>query len=515
MTRLLLVSGQETDSEAAKATAALMKKLETVSGLWSAQFPETSISLVMAPYPDGIVETRTYPPVGKAYDDPVHPETLYLWRWLGMLAPDVVLEVCSGQTTAWTIPEAIGDDSPFAKLPGVRRIDGRGSLAPALANNAVCDVASVPALALQATSEADLLPLLRELQRRSVRSTAREELSRRRNRSPLLVAQELSRKYGQRLDEVAYIPALSLVGRLRLGDLTGDESHRRDVERIARPYYAGEKPTLPVRSNGSQQAGHLIFGELASLAKDPRYIELLQRAADLGFDAQGAPREVMPAHDEMSDAVFLGTPLLVQTAKLTGDSKYRDLAMSHLRFMVKLNRRADGLHRHSPVADDATAWGRGNGFVILGLALTLSELPENSPDFREVLKLYRDHLAAMMPHQDELGMWHQVIDHPESYREYTVSCMTAFAIVRGLRRGWIDRSNFEPALERTWLSIKQRTTPGGALVDVCAGTGKMKSLREYLDRPAILGTDDRGGAMALLLCTELAYAEREGKLSLK
>ena len=44
----------------------------------------------------------------------------------------------------------------------------------------------------------------------------------------------------------------------------------------------------------------------------------------------------------------------------------------------------------------------------------------------------------------------------------------------------------------------------GGLVDVCTGTGKQKSLRDYLDRPAILGSDPRGGAMALLLATELA-----------
>jgi unsaturated rhamnogalacturonyl hydrolase len=50
------------------------------------------------------------------------------------------------------------------------------------------------------------------------------------------------------------------------------------------------------------------------------------------------------------------------------------------------------------------------------------------------------------------------------------------------------------------------------LVAVCTGTGKMKSLREYLDRPAISGKDDRGGAMALLVSTELAFAEREGKV---
>lgn len=38
-------------------------------------------------------------------------------------------------------------------------------------------------------------------------------------------------------------------------------------------------------------------------------------------------------------------------------------------------------------------------------------------------------------------------------------------------------------------------------------TGKQKSLREYYDRPAILGADDRGGAMALLFATEMALSQ--------
>jgi rhamnogalacturonyl hydrolase YesR len=307
---------------------------------------------------------------------------------------------------------------------------------------------------------------------------------------------------------------MALMGRLRLGDLTGDESQRRDVEQIVRPYHSGEKPSLPRDSNQSQQAGHLLFGELATLTNDPRYMELLRQPAELGFDQQGRMLEAMPAHSEMSDAVFLGTPLLAQSAKLTGDPKYREMALRHLRFMVKLNRRPDGLHQHSPLDPEHTAWGRGNGFVTLGLAFTLSELPGDSAEFAEVIQIFREHLGAMTRHQDELGMWHQVIDHPESYRELTVTCMTTFAIARGLRRGWLDRVVFEPVVQRAWRSIKQRISMEGELVDVCTGTGRMKSLREYLDRPAILGKDDRGGAMALLVSTELAYAQNETRVSL-
>ncbi len=215
----------------------------------------------------------------------------------------------------------------------------------------------------------------------------------------------------------------------------------------------------------------------------------------------------------MSDAVFMGTPILVQTGKLTGDTKYYDMAMRHLRFMLKLNLRGDGLHQHSPLDPGGTAWGRGNGFPALGLALCLTDLPPDSPHRNEMLKAYRSHIASMLRHQDEMGMWHQVVDRKQSYRELTVTCMTTFAMTRGLRNGWIHPGH-DVFVKKAWESIKTRIGSDGELVDVCTGTGKQKSYRDYLDRKAILGRDDRGGAMALMVATEIAFAEREGKLKL-
>ena len=51
-------------------------------------------------------------------------------------------------------------------------------------------------------------------------------------------------------------------------------------------------------------------------------------------------------------------------------------------------------------------------------------------------------------------------------------------------------------------------------IKIKPGTGKQPSFRRYLDRPANFGRDDRGGAMALLVSTELAFAVRERVLTL-
>ena len=75
--------------------------------------------------------------------------------------------------------------------------------------------------------------------------------------------------------------------------------------------------------------------------------------------------------------------------------------------------------------------------------------------------------------------------------------------VRSYRRGWLAKQDYQPCVDRAWRAIKERTSGDGKLVNVCTGTGKQKSLRDYLERPAINGRDDRGGAIGLLFTTEL------------
>jgi rhamnogalacturonyl hydrolase YesR len=259
-----------------------------------------------------------------------------------------------------------------------------------------------------------------------------------------------------------------------------------------------------VPKSGSEQAGHLIFAAMAEQSSGTdrdRWIALCRNAADQIFDPSGKPLDVMPFHNEMSDAVFMAGPILAATGKLTGDRKYFDAAASHFTSMRTYCLRNDGLYRHSPLCE--AAWGRGNGFPALGLALALSDWPEDHPAFQPLVEEFRKHIAALKAHQDQnTGCWHQVIDHPESYDEYSCTCMIGFAMARGIRRGWLARDDYQPHVDRAWRAIESRTSPSGDLVNVCAGTGKQKTLQDYFDRPAINGKDDRGGAMGLIFATE-------------
>jgi rhamnogalacturonyl hydrolase YesR len=287
-----------------------------------------------------------------------------------------------------------------------------------------------------------------------------------------------------------------LIARVRLGDVD-------DVQRIVKPYVDGGKDSL-ARPSALVMAGHTVFTELARRTGDPRYVTLVRKVADLGFDASGQMLEAMPYNDGFSDSVYMGTVILAQAGALTGDRRYFDMADRHLRFMERLDLRSDGLYRHQPDID--TSWGRGNGFAALGLALTLSELPHDHPGYAHTLQSYRQLMSALLPLQTREGLWRNVVDYPGAYEELSATAMIGFAMQRGLVNGWINAGSYGAAVARAWLAVNRRTSSQGTFIDVCESTARLTSPQQYLQRVAILGTDPRAGAMAMLFATELMDA---------
>lgn len=470
---ILLVAGLDGADSSVDLAAAVMRQPGEIA---------YSLSVLLNAFPDRAPE-EAFPPSGAAYHGEA-VEAQYLWRFVGTLAPDLVVDLRT-------------DERPSRLAEALRR-----GATPAGVGRVGAEVLRIATEGESLDSMSrDVLGRLAALARDLPASHARRELRARLQRSPLQVARILESEYGHALETATYIPALALVGRLRLGDLNGT-SRLADVERIVRPYLHG-KPSLGDRPTGSHVSGHLVFAELFGRTGEPRYLELAKSAAELGFNPDGTLKPSMPFHNEMSDSVFMGCAILARVGGATGESRYFRMALRHLRFMQALDLRPDGLYRHSPL--DHAAWGRGNGFPALGLALALSAWPEDDPGFAEVLESFRAHIAALARHQDPTGAWHQVVDRPESYREFTSTAMIGFAVTRGLRRGWLDRDPYEAVAEAAWRAVNARVKSDATLVDVCRSTGRQDSLRAYLDREAILGRDDRGGAMALLAATERAF----------
>ena len=401
-----------------------------------------------------------FPPTGVAYRE--NAESHALWRWIAVQAPDLVL---------------VAADNDFG-------------MADALSQNAVAGVGRIPARRVAAKAG-----ILAAVTGTIAPSPARLEIERRRARTPRQVADEYSQVYGHDFDQPTYIPGMALISQIRLG-------HTTDVARLAAPYLDGSKSSLPNNPSSLNIASHLVFAELSQRTGDARALQLVRRAADLGFTADGMMKESMPAHDEMSDSIFMATTVLAKAGKLTGETRYFDMAARHFAFMEKLVRRPDSLYRHSPLTD--AAWGRGNAFAAMGLSLTLSDFPRNHPEFNRMQSSFRAHITALVKYQDHDGMWHEVIDHPGAYAETSATSMIATAILRGIHAGILDAATYQPVVDKAWRGVLAHAGSDGVLIDICESTNKQRTLDDYVHRAAILDRDPRGGGMLMFFATEMA-----------
>src|SRR5262249_2207786 len=109
-TRVLLVGGLSGHPE--DVTLAL-NAVEAYLAAGDRLGPPLALRAVPGGNPDGLAlgvapengaggqPAQGYPPLEHFFDDAYDPECRYLWRWAGLQAPDLVLEIRSGQTVTW------------------------------------------------------------------------------------------------------------------------------------------------------------------------------------------------------------------------------------------------------------------------------------------------------------------------------------------------------------------------------------------------------------------------------
>jgi unsaturated rhamnogalacturonyl hydrolase len=346
------------------------------------------------------------------------------------------------------------------------------------------------------------------------------------SRTPLDVARVLASRYPAS-PIMSYIPALSWSGALRLTRLTGDRQFADKARKEMEPFLSGAKPAIAEPYQLTSLAGHLALADLATMEKNAAAEALAHKAADFilpDFSTKGpgllketatpASQGASQAADlanivrfprQWTDDMFMASAILSRVGASSQDPRYATTVGRLLTSYADKLQRPDGLFIHA--VDGPFAWGRGNGFAALGLAEALQHLPAAWPDRTRVLDIYRRHMRALLRHQSDDGSWRQVVDEPASYRELTVTAMTVAVMARGVRLGWLDNS-FRAAIDRGWPAVVARVGADGSVSDVCSGTGAGPTKDYYLNRPAVNGGDDRGGAMALLAALEMAELAR-------
>jgi unsaturated rhamnogalacturonyl hydrolase len=132
-------------------------------------------------------------------------------------------------------------------------------------------------------------------------------------------------------------------------------------------------------------------------------------------------------------------------------------------------------------------WGTGNGWVVTGIARALSLADDWPPGAREHLGQHaRSVIDACLALRRPDGLFHDVVDDPESFVEGNLAQMLAYAALTGAADGWLPTSYAETG--RDLLATVARLVDWRGFVTPVCGS-------PHFDRP---GTSAEAQAFHLL-----------------
>jgi rhamnogalacturonyl hydrolase YesR len=196
-----------------------------------------------------------------------------------------------------------------------------------------------------------------------------------------------------------------------------------------------------------------------------------------------------------ADDLFMSVPFMIRMGKITGDSSwYADAVHQVLQFNKYLYDAMKGLYKHGWFSQSGETsevfWCRANGWMAWAMAEVLLWLPVDYPGYDSMLNIFKMHIESLAKYQDKTGLWHQVLDHPDSYLETSGSAMYVLAMARGVNKGWLDKKFADTAI-RGWEGISERITPDGIVSGICRGTPIGNSVQFYNNRETY-DNDPRG-----------------------
>lgn len=168
----------------------------------------------------------------------------------------------------------------------------------------------------------------------------------------------------------------------------------------------------------------------------------------------------------MSDANYMLPPFLAAAGE------YKEAIKQIDGFRQYLYHPKDQLYSH--IWDDENKkfkredfWGVGNGWSAAGITRVIKMLPGNMMDDKKKLIQYvKDILDGCLKYLRPDGLFHDVINKPDTFPEVNLSQMLAYTIFRGVKAGYLD-SVYLAKAEIMRKAANDRVDSLGYVHDVC------------------------------------------------
>ncbi len=292
-----------------------------------------------------------------------------------------------------------------------------------------------------------------------------------------IISNIVERRFGWRYQKVC-----TYYGALIFADATGNINITKQIEAGYTPFYKGR------RKPHSGHVDYNVFGiwpfEMYRQTKNEHYLKVAKKLAD---DEYKNPRE--DGLTELTrfwvDDMYMVGSLQVQAYKSTGDKIYLDRAALQLKIYCDQLQKPNGMFHHR--ADAPFYWGRGNGWAAAAFTELLLVLPEDHEHYASLLDSFQRMMKTIASYQGADGMWHQLIDDPESFPESSCTGMFLYGLISAIDNGWLPYEAYKETVEKGWNALASFVNEKGEAINVCVGTNAKDNKKHYLTRPRSTG----------------------------
>lgn len=308
---------------------------------------------------------------------------------------------------------------------------------------------------------------------------------------------------------ITYPEVCAWYGALKFAEITENKTLLDQLEERFQPFFGEEKHLIP----RPWHVDYSVFGtiplELYMQTKDKKYFDMGIRFADVQWSIPAdSPQVVKDEYQKYLDKgltwqtrywiddMYMITMVQSKAYHATGDRKYIDRAAHEMVVYLDTIQKPNGLFYHAP--DAPFFWGRGNGWMAAGMSELLSSLPNDNKDRSAIMESYLKMMKSLKEYQREDGLWGQLIDKPESWVETSGSAMFTYAMIMGVKNGWLDKNEYTPVARKAWIALIDYINKDGDISNVCEGTNRKNDYQYYLDR--LQKTGDMHGQAPVMWC---------------
>lgn len=238
----------------------------------------------------------------------------------------------------------------------------------------------------------------------------------------------------------------------------------------------------PRERHADDQTVAQVYADLYFIEPD----EKLMRAARKNFDTMIAEPRRGPDFGwskannwSWCDALFMAPPAMARMAKATGRMEYLTLLNTlwwdthgylydgkEKLFYRDANFMASP-ERAQPLSPTGKKifWGRGNAWVLAGLARTLEFMPADFVDRHRYVELLTEMSGVIAGYQGADGLWRSSLNEPGWHPapESSSSAMFCYAIACGVNAAHLPEEKFRPVAERAWKGLVSCVDDSGRL----------------------------------------------------